>query len=134
MMYNEQIMNEFFNPQNVGVIKGASGKGKTVSEKDTEIMKIYIQVEGDKIVNAMFQTFGCVVAIAATSVATRLIIGKTLEEANAITGKDIINELGGKVPDNKRHLVEMAVETVYDAVKSYERKQKGEKVKDEDDD
>lgn len=127
MVYNDKVLNEFFNPQNVGVIKGASGKGKTVSPIDREIMKIYIQVEDDKIVNAMFQTFGCVAAIASTSVATRLMIGKTIEEANAITVKDILNELGGSLPEKKRHCAEMAVETVYDAIKSYERKQKGEK-------
>ena len=66
MQYNEKVLNEFFNPQNVGVIKGASGKGKIVSPTDREIMKIYITVEDEVITNAMFQTFGCVAAIACT--------------------------------------------------------------------
>ena len=54
MQYNEKVLNEFFNPQNVGVIKGASGKGKIVSPTDREIMKIYITVEDEVITNAMF--------------------------------------------------------------------------------
>ena len=90
MMYSDKVLNEFFNTQNVGVIKAASGKGKVVSPTDREIMKIYIQVEDGKIVDAAFQTFGCVAAIASTNVATRLMIGKTVEEAEAITANDIL--------------------------------------------
>lgn len=134
MQYNEKVLNEFFNPQNVGVIKGASGKGKIVSPTDREIMKIYITVEDDVVTNAMFQTFGCVGAIACTSVATRLMIGKTVDEALNITTDDILSELGGALPENKMHCVTLAEETVKDAIASYESKKKGIKRATEDDD
>ncbi|MBQ3158805.1 MAG: iron-sulfur cluster assembly scaffold protein [Clostridia bacterium] len=133
MQYNEKVLNEFFNPQNVGVIKGASGKGKIVSPTDREIMKIYITVEDEVITNAMFQTFGCVAAIACTSVATRLMIGKSVEEVLNITAEDILSELGD-LPENKMHCVYLAEETVKDAIASYESKKKGIKRAVEDDD
>jgi len=125
MKYSVELLNEFFNPQNVGVIKGASGKGKIVCSKDREIMKIYIQVENDKIVDAKFQTFGCPAAIASTSVATRLMIGKTLEEASSITEKDILKELNG-VPEEKEHCVKIAEKTIKDAIKNYYKKSSGD--------
>lgn len=118
MVYNDKVLNEFFNPQNVGVIKGASGKGKIVSAIDGEIMKIYIQVEGELITNAQFQTFGCVAAIACSSVATRLMINKTIEQAKLISAEDIIKELG-ELPESKMHCVAMAEETIKDAIESY---------------
>ena len=126
-MYNQKVLDEFYNPQNVGVIKGASGKGKTVCDKDGEIFKIYISVENGVVVDAQFQTFGCVAAIAATSVATRFLIGKTLEDAKAITVKDILNELGGSVPENKMHCVEQACKTAQSAIKSIKDKKKTKK-------
>lgn len=134
MNYNEKVLNEFFNPQNVGVIKGASGKGKTVSPTDREIMKIYIQVENEVITNAMFQTFGCVAAIACTSVATRMMMGKHVDDALNITAKDILSELGGNLPESKMHCALLAEETVKDAVASYESKKKGIKRPSDDED
>ena len=73
-MYSEQVLNEFFNPQNVGVIKDASGVGKVGNPACGDIMKVYIMVEDDKIVDAKFQTFGCGSAVAASSILTEMII------------------------------------------------------------
>ena len=115
MRYNEKVLNEFYNPQNVGVIRGANGKGKIVGPVNREIMKIYISLEGEKIVDAQFQTFGCPPAIACCSVATRLIIGKTLSEAEKITEKQILAELES-LPENKMQYLKMAVDTVKDGV------------------
>ena len=131
MKYSDKVLNEFFNPQNVGVIKGAHGKGKIVNEENREIMKIYISLEGETIVDAQFQTFGCPATIACCSVATRLIIGKTLSEAEKLTEKEILNELDC-LPENKKHYLTMAVETVKDAVDACRNKEKSKK--DEDDD
>ena len=77
-MYSNQIMEEFYNPTNFGVIRGASGVGKVVCEEGDEILKIYIVVENDKIVQAEYQTFGGVVAIALTSFANKFILGKSI--------------------------------------------------------
>ena len=78
-MYSEKIMEEFLEPKNYGVIRGASGVGKVISDVGGEIVKIFIKVEEDTIVDCQFQTFGGVVAIALTSMATGLMMGKKLE-------------------------------------------------------
>ena len=121
-MYSEKVLNEFFNPQNVGVIKGASGVGKVGNPSCGDIMKVYIMVEGDRIVDAKFQTFGCAAAIASTSVATRMIIGKTIDEALKITNQDVIRELGGEMPSSKIHCSILAEEAIRAAVDNYYKK------------
>ena len=121
-MYSEKVLNEFFNPQNVGVIKGASGVGKVGNPACGDIMKVYIMVEGDKIVDAKFQTFGCAAAIASSSVATRMIIGKTIDEALKITNQDVIRELGGEMPAAKIHCSILAEEAIRAAVDNYYKK------------
>jgi len=132
MMYNEKVLNEFFNPQNVGVIKGASGKGKVVSPINREIMKLYIQVEKGTVVDAQFQTFGCVASIAVSSVAARLVKGKTIEEVKQITAKDILAELG-ELPENKMYCLDLIEQTIKDAVESLDKKSnKGKKNIDDD--
>ena len=80
-MYSKAIMNEFYNTENFGVIRGANGVGKVVCDIGNEIIKIFITVDGDKITSAEYQTYGGVVAIALTSFANNLMIGKTLKEA-----------------------------------------------------
>ena len=129
MEYTEELLNEFYNPTNVGVIKGASAVGKIVDDENGEIMKIYISVENGKVVDAKFQTYGCVPSIACSSMATKMIIGLTLDEINAnITSGVIIKELGGKLPANKTKSAEMAERAVKAAIKNYYKKSNGEKV------
>ncbi len=131
MMYNEKVLNEFYNPVNVGVIKGASGKGKVTSNVDKEIVKLYIVVEGNKITEATFQAFGCTATIACCSAMTRLILNRTLQEAEAITSTDIEKELGS-LPESKKHSAILAQDVVKSAIRSYEKKQAGGKDTDED--
>ena len=133
MVYREELLNEFFNPYNVGVIKGANGVGKVVTEEG-EIFKIFISVNKNVIENATFQTFGCSASIAATSVATRLIIGKTLEEAAKITYKEILKELGGQMPQGKEDSPLMAEQAIKKAIKSIGKKGKKGKNQDSDED
>ena len=133
-MYSEKVLNEFFNPQNVGVIKGASGVGKVGNPACGDIMKVYILVEDNKIVDAKFQTFGCAAAIASSSVATRMIIGKTLEEACKITNQDVLKELGGEMPASKIHCSILAEEAIRAAVDNYHKKQARDGNSSEDDD
>ena len=99
-MYSNKIMEEFLNPKNYGVIRGASAVGKVSSDEGGEIIKIYISVENGRISEAQFQTFGGVVAIALTSFATAYLTSKTLSEAERITPSDILR-LSGPVPENK---------------------------------
>ena len=117
-MYSSKIMEEFYNPQNYGVIKGASGVGKVTSDVGSEIIKIFIKVEDDKIIDAQFQTFGGVVAIACSSIATTLMIGKTLRQVRNITTNTIL-EIVGEVPENKMYILQAVVSAIYASVDSY---------------
>lgn len=117
-MYSNKIMEEFYNPQNFGVIKGASGVGKVTSDVGSEIIKIFIKVENDKIVDAEFQTFGGVVAIACSSIATTLMIGKSVKDIRKITTNSIV-EIAGEIPENKMYIVQAVVSAVYASVDSY---------------
>ena len=117
-MYSNVIMEEFYNPQNYGVIKGASGVGKVTSAIGSEIIKIFIKVEKETIVDAQFQTFGGVVAIAASSIATRLMIGKSLKQIRNITTASIL-EITGEIPENKMYIIQAVVSAVHASVDSY---------------
>ena len=101
-MYNDKVMEHFMNPHNVGELENADGVGTYGSPVCGDMMQISIKVEDDKITDAKFKTFGCGSAIPASSVATDMIIGMTIDEALELTNKQIINELGGlpavKVP------------------------------------
>ncbi len=120
-MYSEKIMEEFYNPQNYGVIKGANGVGKVVSDIGSEIIKIYISVDGKKIVDAQFQTFGGVVAIACTSIAARLMKDKSLDQASKMTTADIL-AVTGEIPENKMYIVQAVINAVHGAVDNFYNK------------
>lgn len=120
-MYSEKLMNEFFNPQNYGVIKGASGVGKVTCDVGGEIIKIYISVEEDRVVDAQFQTFGGVVAIAASSVATQLMKNKAVSTVAKYTYQNICEVLGD-VPESKMYVVQAVAAAMTAAVNNYKRK------------
>lgn len=120
-MYSEKIMEEFYNPKNFGVIKGANGVGKVTSDIGSEIIKIFISVEDNKIKDAEFQTFGGVVAIACSSIATTLMIGKSLNVVQKITVGDILEKIGD-IPDHKMYIVQAVVNAIHASVDSYYNK------------
>ena len=97
-MYNSTVMEHFTNPRNVGEIENPDGVGTYGSPVCGDMMQIMIKVEDETIVDAKFKTFGCGSAIASSSMATEMIIGKTIDEALAITNKQIVDELGGLPP------------------------------------
>ena len=121
-MYTKKVMDIFQNPKHVGVIRGADGVGQVGNAVCGDIMKITIKVEDNKIIDAKFKTFGCVAAIASSSVACGLIIGKTLEEAKALTNKQVLEVLG-EVPANKIHCSVLAEEAINLAIEDYHKKQ-----------
>lgn len=120
-MYSNKIIEEFLNPRNYGVIRGANGVGKVVSDIGNEIIKIYISVDGGKIVDAQFQTYGGVVAIALTSFATNLIIGLTVDAAEKFTANDLL-KVSGNIPESKNYLVSAVVTAVRKAAGSFKTK------------
>ena len=117
-MYNEKVMDHFMNPHNVGDLENADGVGKYGSPVCGDMMQIAIKVENDVIKDARFKTFGCGSAIASSSIATDMIIGKTIDEALAISNKQIINELGG-LPPAKVHCSVLADHAIKAAIYDY---------------
>jgi len=120
-MYNEKVMDHFQNPRNVGEIEDASGVGEVGNMKCGDIMKIFIKVEDNIIKDIKFLTFGCGAAIASSSVLTEMVKGKTLEEALAVTNKDVAEELGG-LPPAKLHCSNLAADALHNAIEDYKRK------------
>ncbi len=117
-LYTDTVMDHFMNPRNVGEIENPSGVGEVGNAKCGDIMKMYLDIENDVIKDVKFETFGCGSAIASSSMATEMIKGKTVEEALAITNKDVVDALGG-LPAHKLHCSVLAEEAIKSAVKDY---------------
>ena len=117
-LYSEKVMDHFRNPRNVGVIEDADGVGEVGNAKCGDIMKMYIKVENDILVDVKFETFGCGSAIASSSMATEMIKGKPLKEALLLTNKAVTEALDG-LPAHKLHCSVLAEEAVQAAVRDY---------------
>ena len=117
-LYTETVMDHFPHPRNVGEIPDASGVGEVGNAKCGDIMKMYLKIKDDRIEDAKFETFGCGSAIASSSMATELIKGKTVDEALAVTNKQVVDALGG-LPAYKLHCSVLAEESIKAAVKDY---------------
>lgn len=117
-MYTEKVIAEFTNPENVGEMANADGVGEVGSPTCGDIMKIYLKVEDDRIVDARFQTFGCAAAIASSSMATRMIRGMTITEAWDLSNGDVVAALGG-LPDAKVHCSVLASDAIRAAINNY---------------
>ncbi len=121
--YNEKVIEVFANAKNVGKKDNADGVGTVGNATCGDIMKIYLKIENNVIVDAKFQTFGCAAAIATSSTATEMIIGKTVDEAEKLTNADVVENLGG-LPAQKMHCSVLAEEAIREAIKDYRSKQK----------
>ena len=117
-LYTETVMDHFTHPRNVGEIPDADGVGEVGNAKCGDIMKMYLEIKDDRIEDVKFETFGCGSAIASSSMATELIKGKTIEEALAVTNKQVVDALGG-LPAYKLHCAVLAEESIKAAVKNY---------------
>lgn len=131
-MYSEKIFKEFRKPSNIGEIRDADGIGKVGNPVCGDVMHIYIKVgknkKGEEIIkNIRFRTFGCIVAIANSSLLTKMVKGKTIKEAMRITKKDLIKKLG-KMPPIKYHCSILALDSLRKAIQDY-RNKKGKDVK-----
>ena len=120
-LYNDIVMEHFLNPKNVGEMENPDGTGVYGSPVCGDMMQIQIKVDNDIITDAKFKTFGCGSAIASSSMATSMIIGKTVEEALELTNKQIINELGG-LPPVKIHCSVLADKAIKNAIYDYAMK------------
>ena len=117
-LYSAKVMDHFKNPRNVGSIENADGIGEVGNAKCGDIMKMYLKIEDDTIVDVKFETFGCGSAIASSSMATELIMGKKLSEALSLTNKAVAEALDG-LPAHKLHCSVLAEEAIKSAVQDY---------------
>ena len=117
-LYSEKVMDHFMNPRNVGHIDNADGIGEIGNAKCGDIMKIYLKIENETIVDAKFETFGCGSAIASSSMATEMIIGKSIHEALELSNKAVVEALDG-LPAHKLHCSVLAEEAIKKALQDY---------------
>lgn len=120
-MYSDKVMEHFMNPRNVGEIENADGIGQVGNPKCGDIMKMYLKIENDTIVDVKFKTFGCGSAIASSSMATELIKGKTIKEAMQLTNKAVAEALDG-LPPVKMHCSVLAEQAIKSALYDYSKK------------
>ncbi len=122
-MYSEKVMDHFTNPRNVGEMPDAHGIGVEGNPVCGDVMKIYIKVNDDKIVDAKFQTFGCGAAIAVSSMVTEMVKGMTLDKALKITKASLAEALDG-LPPQKMHCSNLGADALRKAIEDYKSKQK----------
>ncbi len=121
-MYTETVMDHFRNPRNVGSMENADGVGQVGNPKCGDIMKIYLKISDDEIIeDVKFETFGCGSAIASSSMATELIKGRSINEAVELSNKAVIEALGG-LPPVKVHCSVLAEQAVKSALYDYAQK------------
>lgn len=122
MIYSEKVMDHFANPRNVGEIEDADGIGEVGNAKCGDIMKMYIKVDNGVITNVKFKTFGCGAAVATSSIATEMIIGKKIEDALKVTNKAVMEALDG-LPPQKIHCSVLAEQAMKAALADYYKRQ-----------
>jgi nitrogen fixation protein NifU and related proteins len=119
--YSEKVMEHFMNPRNVGEIPDADGVGTVGNPVCGDMMAFYIKVDGDKLAEVKFKTFGCGAAIAVSSMVSEMAKGLTIDEAKALTNEAVAEELGG-LPPNKMHCSNLGADALHAAIEDYEKK------------
>jgi nitrogen fixation NifU-like protein len=121
MRYSKKVIDHFRNPRNAGELAGADGIGEVGNSICGDVMRFYVRIKNDKIIDIKFKTFGCGAAIAASSVMTQMAKGIKISDALKISNRDVSDALGG-LPDSKRHCSLLAEETLNAAIEDYYRK------------
>ncbi len=124
--YSKKVMDHFMNPRNVGEIPDADGIGQVGNPVCGDIMKMYLKIKDNVITDVKFKTFGCGAAVATSSMATELIMGKTLEEALEISNKTVSEALNG-LPPVKMHCSNLAEQAIKAAIDDYKKKNESSK-------
>lgn len=123
-MYSEKVMNHFTNPRNTGIIEDADGVGEVGNPVCGDMMTFYIKVKDDRLEDVKFNTFGCVAAIAVSSMVSEMAKGKKLDEVKKITNKGVAEALDG-LPKNKMHCSNLGADALSLAIKDYEARRDG---------
>ena len=119
--YSKKLIEVFTHPKNVGKLKNADAVGNYQSPVCGDMLTVYLIIKDDKIINASFETFGCMVSVAISSVVTEWAKNKTLEQAEKITEKDIIQAIG-EVPPVKAHCLDMTIQALKNAIQNFKAK------------
>lgn len=119
--YSDTVMDHFMNPRNMGEIENADAIGEVGNPVCGDVMKLYLKIEDERIVDAKFKTFGCGAAIASSSITTELIKGKTLDEALQLSSETVIEALGG-LPPAKQHCSVLSEDVLRVAIEDYRKK------------
>jgi len=110
-MYSAQVADHIANPRNVGELENPSGVGDVTNEVCLDRIRLTVRVEGERIIDAKVKASGCAPTIAAASVLTELIIGRSFEELQSFTRKDVVNALG-HLPPAKAHCAVLAIDAL----------------------
>lgn len=121
-MYNKIVLDHFQNPRNLEAMKNPSATGMGASPVCGDIMTLYLRIDKNKITDATYTTMGCGAAIAAGSLLTEMLKGKTLEEAKALNHNFLVDALGG-LPKIKLHCPDLALEALQTAFKDWYKNQ-----------
>ncbi|MHB8055104.1 MAG: Fe-S cluster assembly scaffold protein NifU [Candidatus Aminicenantales bacterium] len=124
MIYSDKVMDHFQNPRNVGTLPDADGVGQVGNPVCGDMMTFYVKVKDDRLTDVKFQTFGCGAAIAVSSMVSEMAVGKTVEEAMAITNEKVAEELGG-LPKNKMHCSNLGADALHAALENFKAKAAG---------
>jgi nitrogen fixation protein NifU and related proteins len=122
-LYSEQIREHFANPRNVGSIQNPSGRAIVRSPVDSDTVLITLHIENDVIQDVRFKCMGCAVAIACSSVATEMVLGKHVDEAYEITKQSVADSLDG-IPEYKMLCSNLAPDAIRMAIDDWRRRQR----------
>jgi len=117
-MYSDKVMDHFLHPRNVGDLPEADAIGEIGNPADGDMMRLFLKIEHEAIIQARFKTFGCAAAIATSSVLTEMVIGKTLDQALLISKEDVAAALDG-LPANKMDCSNLAADALHQAIHAY---------------
>ncbi len=121
LMYTDKVMENFKNPRNMGRIEDPDGIGTVGNPICGDMLRLYIKVDDGHIVDIKVEAFGCVAAIATSSMTTQMALGKTIEEAKEISRQQVAEALGG-LPPQKMHCSNLAAEALHKAIEDYENR------------
>ena len=122
-MYSKKVLQNFYKPKNFGEIKNPDAVGKVGNTVCGDVIWVYLKIDKKTIKDIKFKTFGCVAAIATSSMLTQLAKGKAIEEAQKITDTDIVESLDG-LPPIKHHCSLIANKALQDALQEYQKNQR----------
>lgn len=123
-MYNETVLYHFQNPRNAGDIHNADGIGSVGNPSCGDVMKVYIKVADGRLVDVKCKTFGCAAAIACSSIASELVMGRTIKEAFNLTREEVAKALNG-LPPEKMACSNLAPDAIRAAIEDYRSRVSG---------